>query len=83
MARLAATGVAAVLTQTGTDGRGVVVGVDGSVFKRYPRFQEWMAEALAELGFEPALTMAEDGSGIGAALVAAVALAGGAVRVRG
>jgi hexokinase len=41
-----------------------------------------MSEALAELGYAPALVLAEDGSGIGAALVAAVALEGGAVRSR-
>lgn len=81
-ARLAAAGVAAVLTQTGTDGHGVNVGFDGSVFKKYPGFAGWMQEALTELGFGPGLIMAEDGSGIGAALVAAVALAGGAVRAR-
>ena len=81
-ARLSAAGVAAVLTQMGTDGVGVNVGFDGSVFKKYPRFQAWMSEALAELGFGPGLVMAEDGSGIGAALVAAVAMSGGAVRAR-
>ena len=81
-ARVAAVGVAAVLMQCGTDGLGVHVGFDGSVFKRFPRFQEWMAEALGELGCSPSLVMTEDGSGIGAALVAAVAISGGAVRAK-
>ena len=81
-ARLAAMGVAAVLHQMGMpDGRGVNVAVDGSVFKKYPKFPELMAEGLADLGAGHAgLVMAEDGSGLGAAIVALIAEHGGAVR---
>ena len=82
-ARLAAVGVSAVLTQMAVPaGEGVNVAIDGSVFKKYPHFAEWMAEALSEMGAHPGLVVAEDGSGLGAALVAAVALGGGAVRAR-
>jgi len=48
-ARLAAVGIAAVVTQMGTDGTDIVAGIDGSVFKRHPRIPNWMREALAEL----------------------------------
>jgi hexokinase len=39
-ARLAAAGVAAVMAQMRTDGTGVSVGIDGSVFKKFPHFDE-------------------------------------------
>jgi hexokinase len=39
-----------------------------------------MEETLEELDIKASLVMADDGSGIGAALVAVVAQAGGAVR---
>lgn len=82
-ARLSAVGVAAVLEQMGLPaGNGVNVAIDGSVFKKYPHFAEWMGEALTELGASPGLVVAEDGSGLGAALVAAVAMSGGAVSSR-
>lgn len=71
-ARLAAMGVAAVLTRMGPDGANAHVGIDGSVFKKHVRFQAWMEEALAELGAKCTLVMAEDGSGFGAAIVAKV-----------
>ena len=38
--------------------------VDGSVFKKYPGFAAWMAEALVELGVQCDFTHSEDGSGI-------------------
>jgi hexokinase len=38
--------------------------VDGSVFKKYPGFAGWMAEALVELGVQCDFTHSEDGSGI-------------------
>jgi hexokinase len=71
-ARLAAAGVAATVRKMGEKGKGCVVGIDGSVYKKYPHFKEWMEEALKELGTECELTHAEDGSGIGAALIALV-----------
>jgi glucose-6-phosphate 1-dehydrogenase len=102
-ARLAAAAIAAVFTQMGAAGVGGAAAIDGSVFKKYPRFQEvrrrrslasksppplrpaypftqptppppqWMRETLVELGMERDLVHAEDGSGIGAAMIAVVA----------
>ena len=74
-ARLSAVGVAAVFAQMGADAAGCAAAVDGSVFKKYPGFRAWMAEALAELGSDAKLTFAEDGSGKGAAIIAVVAAA--------
>ena len=52
------------------------VGVDGSVYKYHPNFHNLMVEKIAQL-LKPELTfnlmLSEDGSGRGAALVAAVA----------
>lgn len=57
------------------------VGADGSVFEKYPRFRERQAAALRELfawgdGVEDRIVVkqAEDGSGVGAALIAALTL---------
>ena len=74
-ARLAAGGVAAVVAQItsrkaagGAEGGSpqprIGCAVDGSVFKKYPNFAQWMREALVDLGVECDLTHAEDGSGI-------------------
>ncbi len=53
------------------------VAIDGSLFEKYPGFQEGMREMLAELLEERAerikFTLSKDGSGIGAAIIAAVA----------
>ena len=53
----------------------LTVAVDGSLFKKHPTFKRYMQLALDE--FLPTthvkLRLAEDGSGRGAALVAAVA----------
>ena len=70
--------MAAVAAQMGAEGAGCAAAVDGSVYKKYPRFQEWMAEALAEVGSSVRLTFAEDGSGKGAAIIAVVAEAAAA-----
>ena len=71
-ARLSAAGIAAVIRQMKEKGKGCVVGIDGSVYKKYPNFKEWMIEALRELNVDCEITHAEDGSGIGAALIAIV-----------
>jgi glucose-6-phosphate 1-dehydrogenase len=71
-ARLAAGGVAAVATQILSRAQAagaeapprIGCAVDGSVFKRYPGFAQWMREALQDLGVDCDLTHAEDGSGI-------------------
>lgn len=79
-ARLSAVGIAAVVTQMGDEGCESSAGIDGSVFKKYPKFQQWMEEALTELGVCCSLQYAEDGSGMGAALTAVVAANGGAAK---
>lgn len=52
------------------------VAVDGTLFKKHPRFKGYMETALKELLPESnvKLMLSEDGSGKGAALVAAVAV---------
>lgn len=39
-ARLAAVGVAAVITQMGPDGEGAITAIDGSVFKKFPGYRQ-------------------------------------------
>ena len=54
-----------------------VVGVDGSVYRYHPHFHDLMAAKIAELtksDYTFDLMLSEDGSGRGAALVAAVAV---------
>ncbi|KAF9584027.1 glucokinase [Lunasporangiospora selenospora] len=60
------------------------IGIDGSVFEKYPHFAHKMMEAMTDiLGKDRAsrvrLELARDGGCIGAALVAMVAQSGGAV----
>ncbi|TPX59533.1 hexokinase [Powellomyces hirtus] len=75
-ARLAAIGVASVITKTNKLD-GATVAVDGSVFEHYPHFANRMRDALRELlGINAdniVLAQARDGSGQGAALIAALA----------
>ncbi|KAF7287537.1 hypothetical protein GWI33_005902 [Rhynchophorus ferrugineus] len=54
----------------------VTIGVDGSVYKYHPHFRRLMIQKMTELikpGFTFDVMLSEDGSGRGAALVAAVA----------
>ncbi|XP_019760184.1 hexokinase type 2 isoform X2 [Dendroctonus ponderosae] len=58
------------------DEKKVTVGVDGSVYRYHPHFRNLMMEKIRELcdpSIEFDLMLSEDGSGRGAALVAAVA----------
>lgn len=68
-------GVATILNKIKRDE--TTVGVDGSVFRYHPYFHKLMDTKIAELT-DPAykfnLMLSEDGSGRGAALVAAVAV---------
>lgn len=58
------------------------VGADGSVFGKYPHFQERGAQALREIfGWDSSvrddpikIVQSEDGSGVGAALIAALTM---------
>lgn len=80
-ARLSACGVAAICKKKGL--KTCHVGADGSVFNKYPHFKERGAQALKEILDWPEkknpddedpieILAAEDGSGVGAALIAAL-----------
>jgi hexokinase len=82
-ARLSACGVAAIAKKKGY--KTCHVGADGSVFNKYPHFKQRGAQALREILDWPAkksskeedpieILAAEDGSGVGAALIAALTL---------
>lgn len=78
-ARLSACGVAAICKKKNIDS--CHVGADGSVFTKYPHFKARGAQALREILDWPTGTQdkvsiqaAEDGSGVGAALIAALTL---------
>lgn len=82
-ARLSACGVAAICKKKGYET--CHVGADGSVFNKYPHFKQRGAQALKEILDWPEKTnpkdedpveilAAEDGSGVGAALIAALTL---------
>ncbi|CAK4030773.1 Hexokinase [Lecanosticta acicola] len=79
-ARLCTTGVAAICKKQGlTSGH---VAADGSVANKHPKFKKRWSDAMAEVMDWPAdrdedpivITSAEDGSGIGAAVIAAMTL---------
>ena len=73
-ARLAAAAVVAVVRKTGHDD--ATIAIDGSVFEKYPHFKSDMEDAIQEMcGGKRTLRLvhAEDGSGKGAALIAAIA----------
>jgi hexokinase len=80
-ARIAGTAIAAVLSwmDSGLQ-RGHAVAVDGSLFEKYPGFAENVTGAMAGIfgarSGRVRLEPARDGSGIGAAVIAAVAASG-------
>lgn len=51
------------------------IAVDGSLFKKHPQFKRYMEETISEILPQANITLmlSEDGSGKGAALIAAVA----------
>jgi len=75
-ARLCAAGIAGIVTKT-NHLSGCTVAIDGSVFEKYPHFTNRMNDALIELFGISAenikMTLAQDGSGIGAGLIAYLA----------
>lgn len=78
-ARLSACGVAAIVKKKNIES--CHVGADGSVFNKYPHFKQRGAQALREILDWPrgkkdpvVLLGAEDGSGVGAALIAALTI---------
>ncbi|XP_008207047.1 hexokinase type 2 isoform X3 [Nasonia vitripennis] len=71
-AHLASAGIATLLVKMGENN--VTVGVDGSVYRFHPHFHDLMVEKISALQpYKFDLMLSEDGSGRGAALVAAVA----------
>ncbi|KAG0364755.1 hexokinase [Gamsiella multidivaricata] len=80
-ARLSAVGIAALIKKRKllNEPRKVIVGIDGSLFNKYPHFVQHLQGALNEI-FNPAtvqsrisLIHAEDGSGVGGAIAAYLA----------
>jgi hexokinase len=76
-ARLSSCGIAAICKMKGFNQ--CHVGADGSVFNKYPHFKQRNAQALREILDWPkgkkdpvVLSSSEDGSGVGAALIAAL-----------
>ncbi|XP_017012946.2 hexokinase type 2 [Drosophila takahashii] len=73
-AHLVSAGIATLINKM--DEPTVTVGVDGSVYRFHPKFHNLMVEKISQL-IKPGITfdlmLSEDGSGRGAALVAAVA----------
>ncbi|XP_057365081.1 hexokinase type 2-like isoform X1 [Daphnia carinata] len=82
-AHIAAAGTACLLNKMGK--QHVTVAVDGSVYRFHPHFHDLMVEKIRQL-INPGLTfdlmLSEDGSGRGAALVAAVAVRIGGLAAR-
>lgn len=73
-ATLVAIGVSGLVNRTSN--RRVIVGMDGSVYRYHPKFDAYMRQTLQKLvkaDKEWDIMLSEDGSGRGAALVAAVA----------
>ncbi|XP_017762059.1 PREDICTED: hexokinase type 2 isoform X2 [Eufriesea mexicana] len=71
-AHLASAGIATLLNRIGEDN--VTIGIDGSVYRYHPYFHDLMAEKISQLQSRKFdLMLSKDGSGRGAALVAAVA----------
>ncbi|XP_022184109.1 hexokinase-1 [Nilaparvata lugens] len=73
-ALLVSTGLAAILQHM--DRPDSTIAVDGSLYKYHPRFQKWMDHFIRLLAPQYAfrLMLAEDGSGKGAGLTAAIAM---------
>lgn len=81
--RLAAAGLYGILKKIGRTGKSrngskkkTVIAMDGGLFEHHVRYRSYMEEALQELmgsdaAYEVALRLQNDGSGIGAALLAA------------
>ncbi|CAH1155313.1 unnamed protein product [Phaedon cochleariae] len=73
-AHLVSAGLTVLIRKVGE--KKVAVGIDGTVYKNHPNFHNLMMEKIKELiepEYEFSLMLSEDGSGRGAALVAAVA----------
>lgn len=75
-ARLSACGIAAIVSKMGYLEEGCAVGADGSLYNKYPGFADRIHEGLVDIFGEKGRNVltyhAEDGSGIGSAIVAAM-----------
>ncbi len=77
-AHLAATAIAAVLLWRGEQAPGErVAAIDGSLFEKFPGYREamsaFLAQGMGERARDVRFELAHDGSGIGAAIIAAIA----------
>ncbi|XP_071495850.1 hexokinase-4-like isoform X2 [Diadema antillarum] len=75
-ARLAVAGLAAVTKRVRREDRPeVTIGIDGTLYRKHPLFKQEMEDKMKELvpGVKVNFMLSEDGSGKGAALIAAVA----------
>ncbi|KAF9045384.1 hexokinase [Panaeolus papilionaceus] len=75
-ARLSACGIAAIVSRMGYLDEGCVVGADGSLYNKYPGFADRIHEGLIDIFGERGRNIitkhAEDGSGVGSAIIAAM-----------
>ena len=75
-ARLSSCGIAALVTKMELIEEGCGVGADGSLFSKYPKFPERLQQALVDIfgenGKKIQVRQAEDGSGVGSAIIAAM-----------
>jgi len=76
-ARLSACGIAAIVSKCGyLEEGGCGVATDGSLYNKYPKFADRIHEALVDIFGDKGKTIktyhAEDGSGVGAAIIAAM-----------
>ncbi len=75
-ARLSACGIAAIVTKMGLVEEGCGIATDGSLYNKYPKFPERLAQGLVDIFGEKGKGIttyhAEDGSGVGAAVIAAM-----------
>ncbi|KAJ8495382.1 hypothetical protein ONZ45_g12886 [Pleurotus djamor] len=75
-ARLSACGIAAIVSKMGYLDEGCSVGADGSLYNKYPGFADRIHEGLQDIfgdkGRNIVTHHAEDGSGVGSAIIAAM-----------
>ncbi|TDL18251.1 hexokinase [Rickenella mellea] len=75
-ARLSACGIAAIVGKMGYLEEGCAVGADGSLYNKYPKFADRVHEGLQDIfgdkGRNIVTHHAEDGSGVGSAIIAAM-----------
>ncbi|KAK2460019.1 hypothetical protein APHAL10511_007942 [Amanita phalloides] len=75
-ARLSACGIAAIVSKMGYLEEGCLVAADGSLYNKYPSFPDRVHEGLVDIFGERGRNIithhAEDGSGVGSAIIAAM-----------